>query len=132
MRIFKTLILPVILATVWIGISEFARNEFLLKSYWTNHYESLGLVFPSEPLNGAIWGLWSLFFAVLIYIISRKFGMLHTVMISWFAGFVLMWTVVWNMGVFPLEILLYAIPLSILEVYIASLIIFRISFQKSN
>jgi len=48
--------LPILLSTVWIGISEFVRNEFLLKYYWTRHYEGFGLVFPAEPINGALWG----------------------------------------------------------------------------
>jgi hypothetical protein len=52
----KKTFLPVLLATIWISISEFVRNEFLLKAYWTDHYESMGLVFPSEPINGAVLG----------------------------------------------------------------------------
>ncbi|MCB0424973.1 MAG: hypothetical protein KDD13_10080, partial [Mangrovimonas sp.] len=70
MNTLKNTILPILLATVWISISEFVRNEFLLKSYWTDHYESMGLIFPSESINGAVWGIWSLCFAIGIYIIS--------------------------------------------------------------
>jgi hypothetical protein len=66
METLKRIVLPVMLATVWISISEFVRNEFLLKNYWTGHYERLGLVFPSEPVNGAMWGIWSLFFAIVM------------------------------------------------------------------
>jgi len=47
MKQFKNVILPVLLATIWISISEFVRNELLLKSLWTNHYKELGLTFPS-------------------------------------------------------------------------------------
>lgn len=71
----KKSILAILLATIWISISEFVRNEFLFKSYWTYHYESLGLVFPSEPVNGAVWGLWSLCFALAIYFIAKKFSL---------------------------------------------------------
>jgi hypothetical protein len=63
-----------LLATIWISKSEFVRNEFLLKSYWTNHYESMGLGFPSEPVSGAVWGIWSLCFAIAICIIAKKFS----------------------------------------------------------
>ena len=73
MNLLKRTILPVLLATIWISVSEFVRNEILIKSYWTGHYEKLGLVFPSQPINGAVWGLWSLLFAIAIYILSRKF-----------------------------------------------------------
>jgi hypothetical protein len=124
---FKKTILPILLAAIWISISEFVRNEFFLKSYWTNHYESMGLIFPSEPINGAIWGVWSLFFAIAIYFISRKFSLAQTTFLSWFTGFVLMWVVVGNMGVFPFNILYFAFPLSILEAFLASFIIFKLS-----
>jgi hypothetical protein len=123
----KKTVLPIILATVWISISEFVRNEFIVKSYWTVHYEKLGLVFPAEPVNGAIWGLWSLLFAIAIFIISKKFSLLQTTLLSWFVGFVLMWVVIGNMGVLPVGILIFAVPLSLLEAFVASFIIKKIS-----
>ncbi len=123
MKFLKKTILPILLASIWISVSEFARNEFLVKHYWTNHYEGLGLTFPSEPVNGAVWGLWSLLFAIAIFVISRKFSLLQTTFLSWFVGFVLMWVVVWNMAVFPVEILVYALPLSLLEAWLATVII---------
>lgn len=122
----KKTLLSILLATIWISISEFVRNEFILKNYWVSHYESMGLVFPSEPINGAIWGLWSLLFAIAIYIISRKFSTLHTFLLSWFVGFILMWVVTGNMGVLPFNILLFAVPLSLLEAYLATYIIVRL------
>lgn len=123
----KKTILPVLLATIWISLSEFVRNEFLFKQFWTKHYESLGLVFPSEPVNGAVWGIWSLFLAIAIFIVSKKFGFWQTIALMWFVGFVLMWLVVGNMGVLPYDILFYAVPLSILEVGISVLIIRKLS-----
>jgi hypothetical protein len=127
MNILRKTVLPIFLATIWISISEFSRNEILLKSYWTTHYENMGLEFPSEPINGAIWGLWSLLFAVAIYIIAKKFTMMQTTLVSWFVGFVLMWVVVGNMGVLPTKILYYAIPLSLLEAFLATIIIKKLS-----
>jgi len=123
----KKTILPIFLATVWISISEFVRNEFLLKSYWTKHYENLGLEFPSAPINGAIWGIWSLCFSIIIFIISKKFSLLQTTFLSWFAAFVLMWLVIGNMLVLPYGILVFAIPLSVLEAFLASFIINRLA-----
>jgi len=123
----KKAVLPILLSTIWISISEFARNEFIVKSYWTSHYEKLGLVFPSEPINGAVWGIWSLCFAISIFIIAKKFSLIQTTFLSWFVGFVLMWVVTWNMGVLPTGLLLFAVPLSILESFVASLIIKKIS-----
>ena len=123
MKLIKKTILPVLLATIWISISEFARNEFLVKSYWTKHYQDLGLHFPSESINGAVWGIWSLLFAITIFIIAKKFTVIQTTFLSWFVAFVMMWIVIGNLGVLPYGLLLYAIPLSILESFIATLII---------
>lgn len=127
MNSLKKIIMPILLATIWISLSEFVRNEFLVKSYWINHYKSLGLVFPSEPINGALWGFWSLLFAVAIFIISRKFSLLQTTFLSWFVGFVLMWVAIGNLGVLPYRLLNIAVPLSLLEAFIASLIIKKMS-----
>ena len=127
MNTIKKTIVPILLSTVWISISEFLRNEFLLKSYWTKHYESLGLVFPSQPINGAVWGLWSLCFAIAIFIIAKKFSLVQSMLLSWFVGFVLMWISSGNMGVLPYELLIYAIPLSLLETFLACYIVKKLS-----
>ena len=123
MKWIRKTLLPVLIATFWIGFSEFTRNELLLKSYWVDHYQSLGLTFPSSLINGAVWGLWSLLFAVAIYILSRKFSLLGTTLLAWFMGFVLMWVVTWNLDVLPLTLLIFAVPLSLLESFLAALII---------
>jgi hypothetical protein len=120
---FKKTVLPILLTTIWISISEFVRNELLLKSFWVEHYKELGLVFPSEPINGAVWGLWSLLFAISIFIISKKFSLIETTLLSWLVGFVLMWVVIGNLNVLPYGILLYAVPLSLLEAFVAAFII---------
>jgi hypothetical protein len=127
MSVIKTKVLPVLLATIWISISEFVRNELLLKSFWVEHYKKLGLVFPSEPINGAVWGLWSLLFAISIFIISKKFSLIETTLLSWLVGFVLMWVVIGNLNVLPYGILIYAIPLSLLEAFVAAFIIKKLS-----
>ena len=127
MKSLKYTILPILLATIWISVSEFVRNEYLVKSYWTKHYQDLGLTFPSEPINGAMWGIWSLLFAIVIYILAKKFTLLRTTILAWFIGFVMMWVVIGNLGVLPYGLLLYAIPLSILESFIAVWIIKKLS-----
>jgi len=127
MKFIKNTVLPILAATIWISISEFVRNEFIAKSFWINHYNRLGLTFPSEPVNGAVWGIWSLLFAIAIFIISTKFSLLHTTLFSWFVGFVLMWVVIGNLGVLPNGLMIYAIPLSLLESFVASWIIRKLS-----
>jgi len=123
----KKTILPIFLATIWISLSEFVRNEFLVKSYWIEHYQKLGLDFPSAPINGAVWGIWSLLFAISIFIITKKFSLIETTLLSWLVGFVLMWVVIGNLNVLPFGFLVYVIPLSLLEAFVASLIIKKLS-----
>ncbi len=127
MEYSKKTILPVLLATIWISISEFVRNEFIVKSFWTTHYQKLGLVFPSEPVNGVVWGIWSLLFAIAVFIFSKKFSLLQSTLISWFVAFVMMWVVAGNLGFLPYGLLLYAVPLSLLESFIANLIVKKLS-----
>jgi hypothetical protein len=118
--------LVILAATVWISVSEFVRNQFLVQSHWEAHYRSKGLVFPAEPVNGAVWGLWSLVFAGVIYTISRRFSFIHTAILSWVLGFVMMWIVIGNLGVLPYGILPLAIPLSMLEAAIATWIVLKV------
>jgi hypothetical protein len=126
MKFAKKTILPILLATIWISVSEFVRNELLVKSYWTEHYINLGLVFPSEPINGAMWGLWSLLFAIAIFIIAKKFSLIQTTLLSWLVGFVLIWVVIGNLGMLPGGLLYIAVPLSLIEAFLAALIIVKL------
>ena len=127
MAVLRKKIFPIILAGVWISVSEFIRNEVLFKSYWTEHYERFGMPFPSEPLNGAVWGLWSLLFAVTIYILNKRYALLQTTLLSWFVAFVMMWVVAWNLNVLPVGLLVFAVPLSLIESFIAAWIIRKFS-----
>lgn len=123
----KRVAFPVLLATVWISISEFVRNSFLVHDAWLAHYQNLGLTFPEQPVNGAVWGIWSLVFASIIYMLHQKFTFWQTVLLSWIIGFAMMWLVIGNLGVLPVAILPYAIPLSTLEVLVAVLITKKLS-----
>ena len=120
------LVVAILMATLWISVSEFGRNELILKQAWVDHYAALNLDFPDENINGAIWGLWSLVSAILIYVLSRRFNPLETLAISWLAGFVMMWIVTANLSVLPLSILWLAVPLSLLENYLALRIIIKL------
>lgn len=113
-------ILAIVLTGLWVNASEFFRNEVLVKSYWLEHYLSLGMAFPSEPLNGMVWMVWGFLFALAIFIVSRKFDLIQTTLLCWLMVFVLMWIVAWNLSVFPLGLLIYAIPLSLLEVFVGA------------
>ena len=132
MNYFKKTVLPVLLAGIWVNLSEFLRNEFLLKEYWTNHYAQMNQTFPSEPVNGIIWMIWGFMFAIVVFILSRKFNLLQTTLLSWFVGFVLMWLVIWNLNVLPIGIMYFAFPLSLLEAFLASWICHKLSPDQDN
>ena len=87
----------------------------------------MGLQFPGEPINGAIWGLWSMVYASLIFILSKRFNILENFTLSWIIGFVMMWLVIGNLGVLPIGILYLAIPLSLLESYLACFIVKKLA-----
>jgi hypothetical protein len=129
MKQLKNVILPVLLATIWISISEFVRNELLLKSLWTNHYKGLGLTFPSDPVTNIGWGIWSMMLAIAVYIISKKFTLWQTTFLAWFVAFAMMWLVLGNLAVLPQMLMLFALPLSLFETFIATLIIKKIIKQ---
>ena len=122
MGYFKKTILPILLAGVWINISETIRWEFLIKSHWIEHHQKLGIAFPEEPINIIVWMIWGFLLAAIIFILSKKFNLLQTAFFSWFVVFIMLWIVMWNLDVLPNGILLIAGPLSLLEAFVAALI----------
>ena len=117
----------IMLATLWIGISEFLRNEFLFKSLWDTHYKQLGLEFKTLPINGMLWLVWSFLLALVIHQILQKFSAVQTIFLTWIMAFLMMWLTIFNLQVLPLQIVILAIPLSLLEITIAILIIKKIT-----
>lgn len=123
----KKALLSIIIAGIWIAISEFIRNELLFNAYWTAHFDSLGLIFVTLTINGILWMAWSFLLAFLIYMLLTKFSFRETLVISWIFAFLMMWITAYNLQVLPLSLLLFAVPLSIIEVWVASFIITKIS-----
>lgn len=124
--VVRKTILPVLSAGIWITVSEFARNEFLLKSYWIDHYTSLNLVFETLPVNGILWMAWSFILAYVIYSLLQHFSFLQTILLAWLSAFVMMWITIYNLQVLPLTLLVAAVPLSLVEVAVAGFIIKKI------
>jgi len=125
-------LLSIIAATVWISLSEFLRNEVLFKDKWNRHYEGLGLEFPSEPLNGALWVLWSLLMAIFLSGLLRFMPLRLTIFWGWWASFLMMWLVVGNLAVLPLSILWVAVPWSAVEVGVAVGMLYYLRKEKEE
>lgn len=105
----------ILASTVWVSICEFSRNQLWLQSYWVEHYAKMGQTFPSQPINGAMWGVWALLFSIVVFIITRRFTWLQSAAIGWLLAFPMMWVVIGNLGVLPFGTLPIAIPFSIVE-----------------
>lgn len=130
METFKKIILPILITGIWINLSETVRWIFLIEPFWIEKYQLLNLTFPSENVNMIVWMVWGFLYATTIFILSKKFNLVQTTLLSWFVAFVLMWIVVWNVGVLPSGMLWFNIPLSLLETFIGAYIC--IKFFKNN
>jgi hypothetical protein len=119
----KNSFFSIALTGIWITISEFLRNEILLKDYWANHYDSLGLKFETLPVNGLLWTIWSFLFAFLIHSLLRKFSRIETLYIAWIFAFLMMWITIFNLQILPLKILLFAVPLSVFEIWVSIVLV---------
>ena len=119
----KKAFLPVLLAGVWVNACEFIRNELLFKHYWVDHFAGMGLVFPSQPVNSAAWVVWGFSMAAFVWALSRRFCLRDTFLLSWFAGFLMMWMVAWNLSVLPVALLWIGVPFSMAELLGASFIV---------
>lgn len=109
--------------TAWISLSEFIRNSFLLRDFWVEHYQAMGQVFPEAPVNGAVWGIWTMVYTLVIIELSKHRNWVLTSVWAWVLAFPMMWLVIGNLGVLPWGILPFALPLSMLETVVAVLII---------
>ncbi len=118
----KNHILAIFISGLWMNLSEFIRNELVIKNIWVDGFNEIGLTFPSAPINGATWGIWAFIFVGALSMLCKKFSVIESTLIAWVIGFVLLWIAMWNMGVLPKHLLYWAIPWSFLEVYIAALI----------
>lgn len=130
MESFKKIIWPILITGIWINLSETLRWIYLIEPFWIKKYQLLNLTFPGENVNMIVWMVWGFFYATTIFILSKKFKLVQTTLLSWFVAFVMMWIVVWNVGVLPTEMLWYNIPLSLLETFIGAYIC--IKFFKNN
>ena len=128
----KTYVLAVLGAGICMNISEFLRNELLFKDKWVTGFQNLGLTFPSDPINGAIWGLWSFIMCSIIVALLTHMSILKTTVITWTLGFVLMWVAMLNLGLFPDGLLTVAVPWSFLEVYLSAWIANTILHKLRN
>jgi len=122
MTYFKKTILPIFLIGVWINISMTIAWLLILESYWVDKYQSLNLIFPSGLTINIMWMIWGFMFAIIIFILSKKYSLLQTTLLSWFVTFVVPWNMIWTMGVLPTGMLLFNIPNTLFMTFIGAVI----------
>jgi len=132
MKIFKQVVIPILITGIWINISETIRWIFLIEPYWVEQYEKLNITFPNEKINMIVWMIWGFLFAITIFILSKKYSLFQTTIFSWFVAFVMMWVIVWNIGILPTGMLWFNVPLSLLETFIGTYICKRYLNLVSN
>jgi hypothetical protein len=118
----KRFAIATIVSGIWINASEFLRNEVFLKQVWLDGFREIGLSFPSEPVNAAVWVTWSFIFAFALVWLTPRMGVLKSALAAWTLGFVLLWLAMWNMGILPRGLLAWAVPWSLAEVTVAAYI----------
>jgi len=127
MTYFKKTILPIILIGLWINISITIGWMLILEGYWIEKYQSLNLVFPTGLINNITWMIWGFMLATIIFIISKKFSLWQTTFLAWFVAFIMMWVIVWNVGILPTGMLLFNIPNTLFITFIGALICKRVA-----
>ncbi len=90
------------------------------KSSWIEKFSSNGMIFPSDLMNNALWGLWSFMLAGSVVFLLKRMRFVEVVLVAWSMAFVMMWIVIGNLNVLPSGLLPFAIPWSIVEVTIAA------------
>ena len=121
MTYLKKTILPIILIGLWINISITIGWLLILENYWIEKYQSMNLVFPTGLINNITWMIWGFLLATTIFILSKKFNLLQTTFLAWFVAFIMMWVIIWNIGVLPTGMLLFNIPNSLFITFIGTL-----------
>jgi len=104
----------------------------LVKAYWVDFFESFGHVLPEQAINIVIWVIWGFSVALVVYFLSRKFSLIQTTLLTWFALFVLLWLVLWNLGMLPIAILAIVVPWSFVEVLVAAWICNKLLPQEKT
>ncbi len=122
----------VLVLAVWVNLAETVRWMAYTKPRFDALYHSRGLEMPNGPVNGILWMIWGATIAFLVFMLARKFTLFQTTLLAWLGAFVLIWIVLWNSAVLPVEILPVVAPLSLLTVLVAAFIAKRLPPRPST
>lgn len=119
--------IAILAAAVWISLLEFLRDQYFVQSYRIEQNQLHGFMYREEPLMGSASGIWSLFLAIFIFLMTRKLNQWHATIAAFTGCVLLMWIINGDLRVLPARLLLFALPLIVLESFMAVWIIRKIS-----
>lgn len=128
---FKKAFWQILLISLWINIFETLRWILFAKPSIDMHFKAVNLVLPNEPLNDILWLTWGIIIAIIIFIISKKYNVLQTTFIVWITVYVMHWITLFNYSLLPINILLFAAPLTFINAFVVAFICKKY-FHKDN
>ena len=120
-----------LLVSLWIHASETFRYFLFIMPEMQQFLAPLENVAPMNLSIFAIWGVWDTLLSGLVvflyWIYAQHFGeslrsAIYSGLISWLFFFVLFWIGLWNMNLASIKALMIALPLSLLEMVVASVL----------
>jgi hypothetical protein len=131
----KHFVLTTLIVSIWINISEVFRYFIIVKPMMQEYLAMLPGAIPMNWIVFAIWGIWDTILTTLVvfiyWLVAQCFGnnLMSTIIsatTSWALFFLLFWLGMVNMGLSPISVALIALPLSLLEMIVASWILSKL------
>jgi hypothetical protein len=131
----KHFVLTTLIVSIWVNISEVFRYFVIVKPMMQEYLAMLPGAIPMNWTVFAIWGIWDTILTSLVvfiyWLVAQRFGnnLMSTIIsatTSWALFFLLFWLGMVNMGLSPISVALIALPLSLLEMIVASWILSKL------
>ncbi len=114
-------ILAVLVAGIWVNISEFARAYAFMDS-WSTHYTAMNVAYPPAEMKMWVWIVWGFLAAGVVAWLATKFDLLRTAGIAWISIFLLTTIAMLNIAFVPMDLALVELPWTFVEMLIAAFI----------
>ncbi len=112
----------VIIISIWINAAETIRWILFAKPYFLKYFQNRNIEPPGGLLYLIIWLVWGILISVIIFNISKKFSLLKSTLIIWFAVFSGIWIMLFNLKVITIPVLLILMSFCFIAILIGVLI----------
>lgn len=137
----KKFLLLVLITSIWIHISEILRFFIIVLPEMRRSLAPLPQAIPIDGIRLFIWGIWDTVLTIAIvyitWICTKHFGKttkaaLLSSVVSWTTFFLLFWIAMVNMNLSKLSLLIYTLPLTLIETTIGAWICIKLlKFYKA-